>query len=240
MTAPELVIFDLDGVLVDTQAAETGALGHLARLMGVRLGGDEAADLFAGKRMADCIDAISERAGAPPPPGAVELVRARCEELIGDHLEPIDGVREVVTAVDRLMCVASNSPRELIRRRVEAAGIAWAFGDRLFSAYDIGSWKPAPDLFLSAARECGVPPASCVVVEDSPVGVAAAIAAGMPVLRYGPDGSPADPAAISPYLPPGTAVDGLTSFAKMADLPALISHVPSPRAGTRQEISHDG
>ncbi|MCL7458344.1 HAD-IA family hydrolase [Micromonospora echinofusca] len=230
MTAPELVIFDLDGVLVDTQAAETGALNDLAGLMGVRLSAAEAAELFAGKRMADCIAAISDRAAAEPPPGAVELVRARCEELIGDRLEPIDGVRHVVDAVDRLMCVASNSPRELIRKRVEAAGIASAFGERLYSAYDIGSWKPAPDLFLWAARECGVPPASCVVIEDSPVGVAAAIAAGMPVLRYGPDGTPADHAAISPHLPPGTAVTGLSSFAKMADLPALISHFSGPRA----------
>jgi HAD superfamily hydrolase (TIGR01509 family) len=223
-------MFDLDGVLVDTQAAETGALNHLAALMGVRLSGDEAAELFAGKRMADCIDAISERAGAEPPPGAVELVRARCEELIGDRLEPIDGVRHAVSTVDRLICVASNSPRELIRKRVEAAGIASAFGERLFSAYDIGSWKPAPDLFLWAARECGVAPASCVVIEDSPVGVAAAIAAGMPVLRYGPDGAPADHAAIIPHLPPGTAVTGLSSFAKMADLPELVSYVPRSRA----------
>ncbi|MEV4121666.1 HAD-IA family hydrolase [Micromonospora sp. NPDC049645] len=240
MTAPELVIFDLDGVLVDTQFAETGALNYLAGLMGVTLSADEAAALFAGKRMADCIDAISGLAGAPPPLGAVELVRARCEQLIGDHLEPIDGVNQVISTVDRLMCVASNSPGDLIRKRVEAAGIASAFGGRIFSAYDIDSWKPAPDLFLWAARECGVPPASCVVIEDSPVGVAAAIAAGMPVLRYAPDGTPAHHAAIVAHLPSGTAVAGLTSFAKMADLPALISHHPNPLARTRFGDVRDG
>lgn len=218
-----LVIFDLDGVLVDTQIAETGALNHLAALMGVELTPAEAAVLFAGKRMADCVALIAARAGRPAPPDAIELVRARCEELIGDALDPIDGVRDALAALDRTACVASNSPRELIRKRVDAAGIGAVFGDRLFSAYDIDRWKPEPDLFRWAAAECGAQPAQCVVVEDSPVGVAAGIAAGMPVLRFCAAGTQADPVAVGRHLPPGTPFGGVTSFATMTDLPALVA-----------------
>lgn len=224
-TEVELVIFDLDGVLVDTQQAETDALAYLAALQGVQMSAGEADELFAGKRLAECIDEISRLAGAPAPTGAVELVRAKCEDLIGDAFVPIDGVREVLAALDTTVCVASNSPRELIRRRLSSAGLGQNFGERLYSAYDIRKWKPEPDLFTWAARDCGVAAGSCVVVEDSPVGVAAGIAAGMRVLQYVPGGAGTPGHAVSS----GNARSGLPTvvpFTAMKDLPALI-----PRAG---------
>lgn len=227
----ELVIFDLDGVLVDTQRAETDALAYLAALQGIQMSAGEADELFAGRRLAECIDEISRLAGAPAPTGALELVRAKCEDLIGDTFVPIDGVREVLATLSTTVCVASNSPRELIRRRLHSAGLGRNFGERLYSAYDIGKWKPEPDLFTWAAQDCGVAAGSCVVVEDSPVGVAAGLAAGMRVLQYVPGvartpGHTAFPGAAASSGNTGPGVPTVVPFTAMKDLPALI-----PRAG---------
>lgn len=185
-----LVIFDLDGVLVDTQHAENGGLARVGAAMGLALTAQRADELFSGKKMQECIDLMAGLAGAEPPPDAVAMARSACEEILGDHLEPIDGVRAALDALaaDGIpVCVASNSPRELIARRLDAAGIGHRFGDRLFSAYDVEAWKPDPRLFRWAAERCGTDPAHCLVVEDSEVGVDAALAAGMAVLQYTTD-----------------------------------------------------
>lgn len=206
----ELIIFDLDGVLVDTQDAENGALAYLGGLMGLRLEQDEANALFAGKRMQECIDLMVKRSGHAPPAGAMGLVRARCEELIGDRMEPIAGVADALARIGARKCVASNSPRAIIERRLRGAGLLDHFGDRLFSAYEISAWKPDPKLFLWAADECGSEVDACVVVEDSAVGVGAAVKAGMRVLQYA-----ADPAV-------GPHGGGVRTFADMARLPDLL------------------
>ncbi|MEU7576192.1 HAD-IA family hydrolase [Streptomyces sp. NPDC041068] len=185
-----LVIFDLDGVLVDTQHAENGGLAAVGALMGLTLTAERADELFSGKKMQECIDLMAELAGVEPPPDAIPLARAACEELIGDRLDPIDGVRTALAGLADAgipMCVASNSPRELIAGRLDAAGIRPYFGERLFSAYDVDAWKPDPRLFLRAAESCGTAPEWCVVVEDSVVGVDAALAAEMTVVQYAAD-----------------------------------------------------
>lgn len=152
------------------------------------------------------------RVGAhTPPPDAVSIARARCEELIGTRLDPIDGVYDALNALAVPRCVASNSPRDLIVKRLRAAGVLHHFGDRLFSAYDVGAWKPDPRLFLQAAAACDSHPERCVVVEDSEVGVEAALAAGMRVLQYTAD----------PGTPPHRR-DAVT-FSSMRALPALVA-----------------
>ncbi|WP_051871704.1 HAD family hydrolase [Streptomyces sclerotialus] len=214
----ELVVFDLDGVLVDTQYAENGGLAYVGELMGLRISADQADALFAGKKMQECIDLMADLASAPPPPDAMTLARARCEELIGDRLDPIDGVADALTSLDAPLCVASNSPRDLIEKRLSGAGVLHHFGDRLFSAYDAGAWKPDPRLFLWAAARCGAGPADCVVIEDSRVGVDAALAAGMRVLQY-----TADPSG-RPHR------EGVVTFSEMRALPDLVRaarHTPS-------------
>lgn len=178
-----LVIFDLDGVLVDTQYAENGALSHLAGLMGLSLSAAESSRLFSGRRLQECIDLLAARSATPPPADAVAIVRARCEEIIGHRLEPINGVRAALERIPLDKCVASNSPLDIIQHRLQASGILHHFGG-LYSAYDVGCWKPDPGLFRCAARECGVNADDCLVIEDSKVGVDAALAAGMRVVQY--------------------------------------------------------
>jgi HAD superfamily hydrolase (TIGR01509 family) len=226
-----LVVFDLDGVLIDTQDAENGALAYVGELMGLRLTTRQRDELFSGKKLQECLDLMEEMAQAAPPADAVAIARAKCEELIGPRFEPIDGVAAALETLGGLglpMCVASNSPLEIIERRLSKAGVLRHFGGRLFSAYDIAAWKPDPKLFLWAAAECGTDPRDCVVVEDSPVGVDAGIGAGMRVLQY-----TGDPAAAAHR-------DGVTAFAAMRDLPHLIRQTHRPTAPPRSAPRHLG
>ncbi|MEU6153557.1 HAD-IA family hydrolase [Actinosynnema sp. NPDC047251] len=206
----DLLILDLDGVLVDTQDAEDGALAYLGTLMGVHLEHHEAQELFSGKKVQECIDLLEGLAHRPPPPDAVPIVRAKCRELIGSTLEPVPGVREALARVDVPMCVASNSPLELIKERLSDCGIIDHFDGRLYSAYEAGAWKPDPGLFRWAARDQGVPADRCLVVEDSLVGVDAALAAGMKVLQFN----------VVPVRAPHRA--GVPTFSSMHALPGLV------------------
>ena len=211
----DLVIFDLDGVLVDVQHAENAALVHLAELMGLRLTVAESTALFSGRKLQECIDLIEDRSHTSPPDGAVRIVREACDRLIGPSLEPIAGVRDALARIDVTKCVASNSPPDIIRNRLGAADIHGQFGDRVYSAYDIDAWKPDPKLFLWAAGDLGAAPERTVVVEDSAVGVAAARAAGMRVLQF------CDKSGESGGTGGTYDAEGLT-FSSMHALPELI------------------
>lgn len=206
----QLVIFDLDGVLVDLQHAENGALAHLAELMDLPLTRRQADELFSGKKLGECIELIEDMSGNPAPDGAVRLVRETCEQIIGPTFTPIDGVEYALTHIHADKCVASNSPPEIIERRLSKSGIASYFGDKIYSAYEIDAWKPDPKLFLWAASDLGVRADEALVIEDSPVGVEAAIAAGMRVLQFCGDG-PATPHR-----------EGARTFSSMRMLPELI------------------
>ncbi|MFI5544946.1 HAD family hydrolase [Streptomyces sp. NPDC051815] len=232
--AREFVVFDLDGVLVDTQDAENGGIAHVGTLMGLHLTREQQDELFSGKKMQECFDLMADLARTAPPRDAMAIARARCEELIGERIEPIDGVayalERLAAAVGERMCVASNSPLGIMRSRLEKAGILRHFGDRLFSAYDAEAWKPDPKLFLWAAESCGVTPDECVVVEDSPVGVDAAVAAGMRVLQYTAD----------PATPPHR--DGVLTFPSMRSLPRLVrdARLTAPVASPFAAAAHPG
>jgi HAD superfamily hydrolase (TIGR01509 family) len=209
-----VVIFDLDGVLVDTQDAENSALAYLGSLMGLAIDQEQQHELFSGKRMQQSIGIIEEMAQRPAPDGAVALVRAKCEELIGDRIDPIDGVVETLewlSARPVELCVASNSPLDIIERRLTAAGVQHYFSGRLFSAYQANAWKPDPALFRWAAGSCGAAADDCVVIEDSVVGVDSALAAGMRVLQY-------DPAPGS-----GPHRTGVEVFGSIRDLPEILN-----------------
>jgi HAD superfamily hydrolase (TIGR01509 family) len=205
-----LVVFDLDGVLVDTQYAEDGGLVRLAARMGLTIGDEQASELFSGKRLATCIELLETLSGRPAPEDAVEFVRTECERIIGPSMDPVDGVEEALQRIPLTKCVASNSPRDLIERRLRASGLLDYFEDRLCSAYDVSVWKPDPGLFLYAAAEHRVPPSECLVIEDSEVGVRAGVRAGMRVLQFTNGRS----------CP--SQSDGVVTFAQMAQLPDLV------------------
>jgi beta-phosphoglucomutase-like phosphatase (HAD superfamily) len=130
----------------------------------------------------------------------------------------------VLAALNVNICVASNSPAELIRERLTQTNLIGYFPGRIFSAYDIGAWKPDPGLFMWAARTVGYPAQRCLVIEDSAVGVEAAVAAGMRVLQFLPGGGP-------PHA--GAAM----AFSDMADLPGLIGRAALGGMGKR--VGHD-
>ncbi len=182
------ILFDLDGTLVDSELLNNRALLELLP----DLDGD-AAELgrrYRGVKLAVILRDIETRLGRRLPDDFIQRYRAHVAELFTSELRPTPGTAEVLAALDLPRCVASSAPMPKIRHALAVTGLAAYFGDRLFSSYDVGSWKPEPGLFLHAAERMGFAPERCVVVEDSDVGLQAATAARMHAVYYAPvDGS---------------------------------------------------
>jgi len=212
----ELVIFDCDGVLVDTERLtvriEQAALADL----GWEVSAEELAERFVG-----CTDGYFEREvarqiGGPIPAAWRAQVNARYREAFRTELAAVDGVVDALDALEAVphaSCVASNGSHGKMQTTLGATGLLERFAGRIFSAYDVAHGKPAPDLFLHAAEQMGHVPERCVVVEDSTNGVVAARAAGMHVYAYA-----GGLIAAERLSGPGTTV-----FADMRELPGLIS-----------------
>ena len=206
-----LIIFDCDGVLVDSELLGTRVIVGMARDLGLKLTEAEALPLFRGGRMADCITEIERRLGKPVPDSFVSEVRARMAEVFKRDLRPVEGIEDVLDVVRIPICVASSGPPEKIRLSLAITGLLPRFAECIFSAYEVGVWKPDPGLFLHAARAMGVPAHACAVVEDSVPGVKAGVAAGMTV--FGFSGGARDEEL---------AAAGAITFRSMADLPQLL------------------
>jgi HAD superfamily hydrolase (TIGR01509 family) len=215
--APELVIFDCDGVLVDSERLANGVLAALLTDIGLPTTVDESIARYMGRSMPACVDLIEARLGRPVPVGFVDDYYARVFDAFERDLRPVPGV---VDALDALRagdgapvatCVASSGSHERIRRSLGRTGLLDRFEGSLFSAEDVDRPKPFPDLFLHAAARMGEPPAACAVVEDSPAGVAAGVAAGMRVFGYADLVRAADLEAA-----------GAVVFTDMTQLPALL------------------
>ena len=128
------------------------------------------------------IATISARFGWHPPNAFEEVFHAHLAQRVTAELRPVDGARELLSRLDLPFCLVSNGSHEEIRQRLDATDLRALFGDRIVSAEDVARPKPAPDVYLFAARRMGVAPAQCLVIEDSVPGVRAAVAAGMRVL----------------------------------------------------------
>lgn len=181
---PDLVIFDCDGVLVDSETIGSAALARAGQAHGAQIRADEALELFRGRPMADCVAEIQNRVSRPLPDDFVAEVRATMAMLFASELRAIEGIHDALADIAIPVCVASNGPMPKMMQTLELTGLMPRFQGRIFSAYDVGSWKPDPGLFLHAASAMGAEPARCVVVEDSLSGVRAAKAAGIPVLGF--------------------------------------------------------
>jgi HAD superfamily hydrolase (TIGR01509 family) len=174
-----LVIFDCDGVLVDSEPLAMRALLETLAEAGIELSAQEAVENFLGKSLASTVAELRRTHGVDIGGAALARMRERLYTAFRQELRPIAGVAEMLEGLDRPCCVASSSQPERIRLSLEVAGLSRFFGERLFSATMVAHGKPAPDLFLHAARAMAVGPADCLVVEDSPAGISAALAAGM-------------------------------------------------------------
>lgn len=180
----ELVIFDCDGVLVDSEPlAERVLLQGLASL-GHIIEPRFARERFLGRSLAAICAILHAEFGIELGTSDLERMRTELYALFERELRPIPGVE---TALDRLVqprCVASSSQLERVRLALKVTGLLARLQPHLFSATQVAHGKPAPDLFLHAARRMGVPPAACVVIEDSAAGIEAARRAGMTVLAF--------------------------------------------------------
>jgi HAD superfamily hydrolase (TIGR01509 family) len=185
------LIFDLDGTLVDSEPLCSQAfLDVLPDL------DDTAAGLmhrYRGRQLAEVFDDIAARIGRPLQSEFESQYRSRVAALYDARLVATPGAAEMLAELSSPCCVASNGPPSKMAHGLRVTGLAGFFGDNVFSAYDIGHWKPDPRLFLHAADRMGFAPAQCLVIEDSEAGLLAAKAAGMPALHYSPTGESAAP-----------------------------------------------
>ena len=184
----ETVIFDCDGTLVDSEPITVRVLIDYVREFGLELDFEEASNLFVGRDMQSIAKWLGARTEKPLPDIFAEEYRKRQAVALRDSLLPIPGAHELLAAMNQRakpFCVASNAPHAKIAINLTVTGLDQFFtADRTFSAYDINVWKPQPDLFLYAAKQLNVAPASCVVIEDSLAGIEAGLAAGMQVIGY--------------------------------------------------------
>lgn len=198
MSAPGLVIFDCDGVLVDSEPISMRELTRAINAVDVEMSEREVSTVYAGGTLEAIQRDVSLRRGGPLPSGWIDDFYSARAEAFARELRPVAGARETVEAVQRLgweTCIASQARVVKMEQTLVLTDLADLFPpERVFSATMVRRPKPAPDLFVHAARECGWDPAACIVVEDSVTGVRGARAAGMRVLGYAARNRPEDEA----------------------------------------------
>ena len=211
-----LVIFDCDGVLVDSERISNGVLARLLAAEGLAMTAAEARREYQGLLLADIVRDVEERLGRPLPAGWLARYERERAAAFRRELEAVPGAAENVAwiaAQGVAVCVASQGKLEKTRLSLELTALSHLFADgALFSAEAVPRGKPHPDLFLHAARVMGAEPAACAVVEDTPSGVAAAVAAGMRALGFAAD---SDEAALR--------MAGAETFRSLDQLPALLA-----------------
>ncbi|MET9358598.1 HAD family hydrolase [Streptomyces sp. NPDC006617] len=210
----DLVIFDNDGVLVDSEPISNRLLAGYLTELGHPTSYEDSLRDYMGGAMHRVHDLVLERTGRRLPEDFDDVFHGRVFAAFERELEPVPGaagVLEKLAADGVAYCVASSGSHERIRMGHRKAGLdRWFDDERTFSSQDVGRGKPAPDLFLHAAARMGVAPERCVVVEDSPLGVRAAVAAGMDVYGFA-------------AMTPAEKLDGATRlFADMGELADLL------------------
>jgi HAD superfamily hydrolase (TIGR01509 family) len=217
-----LIIFDCDGVLVDSEPLAARVLAEELCALGLAMEAEEAAEVFLGCSMPMVIEIVEARLGRKVGEAFQPRFLDRLHHEMRDSLAAIEGVGEAIgriAAQDRVgaLCVASNGEPETVRISLEAVGLISNFAGNLYTAHLVARGKPHPDLFLHAAREMNFAPADCIVIEDSHRGVQAAVAAGMRVFGYAPE---AEPDELRDHT---LSVAGAKLFINMNQLPDLIA-----------------
>ena len=206
------MIFDCDGVLVDTELIANRVLASLLTEAGIPTTFDDCMREYRGRAMTSVIAVATERLGAPLPFDVGERYYAEVKEIFRRELEPVPGVIAALDRIDLPSCVASSGPHHKMEVTLRHTGLWDRFEGRIFSASEVAVGKPAPDLFLHAARRMGFEPATTAVVEDSLPGIQAARAAGMRALAFARHTGASVLAAA-----------GGETFEDMAELPGLLA-----------------
>lgn len=217
----QAILFDCDGVLVDSEPITNGLLRDMLEERGWAMTAEECVRLFIGKAVKDQRVLIEARTGQPLTEAWLAEFRARRNAAL---LRDVQAIPNAVTAVDALHAVyggariacASGADRHKVELQFHKTGLMPYFDGRIFSGHELPRSKPAPDVYLAAAHALGVPATRCAVVEDTVTGVTAGVAAGATVFGYSPPGA-------GPHAPQALRAAGAVQvFADMAELPALL------------------
>jgi len=181
---PEVVIFDCDGVLVDSEVIALAVTRRKLCEAGLRLSDEETRERFLGMRQDSVLERIEDELGAPLPQAFAADLAREILATFARELKGVEGVRQAVSGLPARVCVASSSAPERLSFALRVTGYEALFAPNIFSAAEVAQGKPSPDLFLFAARAMGAAPRDCLVIEDSVAGVAAAHAAGMTVFGF--------------------------------------------------------
>ena len=184
MSKYKCVIFDCDGVLVDSEPLSNQVMVDIANELGATIDLDYALRNFKGNSFNNCADQIAQLIGKPVPQDIETIYRQRSFKKFKEEIQPIQGVREVLNKLKVPFCVASSGPETKINLNLEVTGLIDYFEEKIFSCYTIGKWKPDPAVFLWAAEAMGFEPKDCVVIEDSIIGVEAALRGGFDVFGF--------------------------------------------------------
>ncbi|NTF88510.1 HAD family hydrolase [Agrobacterium rhizogenes] len=179
-----LVIFDCDGVLVDSEPLSVSVLIDAMRDVGVDMSEEDVYSRFLGKSLATLVDTLETEFDVFIDQAFLDRIRNDLYERFRHELRPIEGIAETLDVLAVPRCVASSSQLERIRLSLGVTGLLERLEPNIFSASMVKRGKPAPDLFLYAAEQMGVAPKDCIVIEDSPAGIMAARAAGMTVFAF--------------------------------------------------------
>ncbi len=212
-----LIIFDCDGVLVDSDRISLRIQAERIRALGLPVTYEDCVREFLGIGMPATLRRIEEWLGGPLPDGWQAELEREVEAAFRRELRPVPGIVEALDQIALTTCVASGGSHEKMTLTLGLTGLYERFAGRIFSAEEVERGKPDPDLFFYAAERMGAVPERCIVVEDSPWGVAAGVAAGMSVLGYAAD---ADRVAVEALTEAGAIV-----FTAMAELPHLLAAV---------------
>lgn len=208
-SSQNLVIFDCDGVLVDSEHISNQALIDCLSEIKIEMSVDEALLRFKGRNLTECFSEIQTLRNCLLPSSFESTFRQRRRDYFESQLQPIKGIHAAIQKIPHSKCVASNGPEQMIKRNLELTKLSHHFGENIFSAYSIQKWKPDPSLFLHACKKMRSEPRMCVVIEDSEAGVAAALAGGFNVLAFGFKASFCE----------------VVSFETMSELPDLIEQI---------------
>jgi HAD superfamily hydrolase (TIGR01509 family) len=208
----DLVIFDCDGVVVDSERASHDVFGAFIRSLGANLTDEEMHEHFLGRRLVECVAIVERITGRPVPPDALDRYKVERNRVLREQVEPIEGIRDVLEGLKIPYCIASSGDHDKMRVTLGTTNLLSFFEGRVFSATEVPNGKPAPDVFLLAAERMGAKPERTAVIEDSVNGVLAGCAAGMTVFGF------------AGFVPAEKLIEAgaAATFTHMRELPALL------------------
>ena len=208
----DLVIFDCDGVLVDSELITNRIFARMLNELGVAVSLEDMFERFVGRSMPQCLEIIERLLGRQIPDDFADEYRIRTETALKSELNAVADIEAVLANIGIPYCVASSGTHEKMQLTLGVTGLLDKFRGRIYSVTDVARGKPFPDIFLHAAEQSRVPASACAVIEDTPTGVQAGVAAGMTVFGF---------CALTPKQRL-VAAGAHHTFERMRDLPDLL------------------